>query len=79
MGSDSFMAKKMRRESEEREQMAHNTPHEAHKRVLSVFGVRASSVFGRVHRLESTWLRGALVALGRSAAGELLNCSAPRC
>ena len=39
MGSGSLIAKKMRHGSVEREQMAKNTPHEAHKRVLSVFGV----------------------------------------
>ena len=41
MGSVSVIAKKMRRRSVEREEMAKNTPHEAHKRVPSVFGFAA--------------------------------------
>jgi len=36
----------MRRGSVEREQMAHNTPYEAHKRVLSVFGVYSGTESG---------------------------------
>ena len=36
-------AKKMRRRSVEREQMAHNTPYDALRRVLSVFGISSAS------------------------------------